>query len=70
MPPPQDTSICPERRSAPAEYMIDPEPLQEIESKSVDDAEALKVVTENYASCRIIRDQLINLQNWERSQSE
>jgi hypothetical protein len=70
MPPQQDASICPERKSAPAEYMLDPDDLQEIKGTSADDVDALKVVTENYALFHLIRNQLIDLQNWERSQSE
>jgi hypothetical protein len=50
--------------------MIEPDKLQEINSTTTNDKNALKIVTENYASCRAVRDKLIDLQNWERSQSE
>ncbi len=66
----QDASICPERKSAPADYMLEPGILKEINIKSPGDKESLKIITENYALFREVRDQLIDLQNWERSQSE
>lgn len=66
--PPPDNLTCPERKQPDPSYMIEPETLQGIETETVEDDIALKVIADNYAICDATRDHLLGLQDWIRSQ--
>ncbi len=65
-----DNLTCPERKQPDPRYMLEPEAFQDIDTETVEDDIALKIITDNYAICQVNRDQLIGLQGWIKSQSK
>lgn len=68
MPQQEDTLACPERKQPDPRYMLEPESAKIIDTETVEDDIALKVIADNYAICDATRDQLLGLQEWIRSQ--
>lgn len=67
--PQPDNLTCPERKQPDPRYMTEPESIQGIDTETVEDDIALKVIADNYAICDATRDQLLGLQDWLRSQN-